>query len=131
MKLLIQNNRIAGTATDAYTGPDEFITAPADFDPNRMADYVVAAGMVVLPEPGVPQQVTMRQARLALLKAGLLSDIPGAIATLPSPQKEEAEIEWEYAAIVQRNSGLVPTMGLALGLTEQQLDEMFTLAATL
>ena len=31
MKLIIQNNRIAGTATEDYTGPDEFITAPEDF----------------------------------------------------------------------------------------------------
>ena len=39
MKLIIQNNRIAATATNAYAGPDFFIEAPADFDMGRMADY--------------------------------------------------------------------------------------------
>ena len=48
MKLIIQNNRIAATATNAYTGPDEFIDAPADFDITRMGEYVYAAGMLVL-----------------------------------------------------------------------------------
>lgn len=40
MKLIIQNNRIAATATDAYTGPDEYIDAPADFDVTRMGEYI-------------------------------------------------------------------------------------------
>jgi hypothetical protein len=48
MKLIIQQNRIAATATDAYTGPDEYIDAPAYFDVTRMSEYVYAAGMLVL-----------------------------------------------------------------------------------
>ena len=48
MKLIIQNNRIAATATDAYDGPDAFIDAPADFDVTRMGEYVYAAGMLTL-----------------------------------------------------------------------------------
>ena len=49
MKLIIQSSRVIGTATDAYTGPEEFITAPEDFDVSRMADYVAADGAVSLP----------------------------------------------------------------------------------
>jgi len=48
MKLLIQNNRIAGTATDAYTGPDTFIDAPADFDVLRLGEYSFADGALTL-----------------------------------------------------------------------------------
>ena len=51
MKLIIQNTRIAATATDDYTGPDQHIPAPADFDPERMADYVYADGILALPDP--------------------------------------------------------------------------------
>lgn len=40
MKLIIQKSRIAATATDDYTGPDEYIAAPPDFDPARMGEYV-------------------------------------------------------------------------------------------
>ena len=49
MKLLIQNNRIAGTATDAYMGPDEFITAPVDFDIERMGEYQLIEGVLTVP----------------------------------------------------------------------------------
>lgn len=48
MKLIIQNTRIAATATDAYTGPDEFIDAPADFDITRIGEYVYEYGALVL-----------------------------------------------------------------------------------
>jgi hypothetical protein len=55
MKLLIQNNRIAGTATDAYTGPDTFIDAPADFDVTRLGEYSFADGALTAPAPISPQ----------------------------------------------------------------------------
>ena len=48
MKLIIQNNRIAATATDDYTGPDEFITAPPDFDAARMGEYVYQDGVLTI-----------------------------------------------------------------------------------
>jgi hypothetical protein len=79
----------------------------------------------------VPQSVTMRQARLALLQAGLLSNVTSAINALPSPQKEAASIEWEYSQTVERNRGFVLLLGAALGLTETQLDDLFILASTL
>ena len=79
----------------------------------------------------VPQSVTMRQARLALLGAGKLAGVTAVINALPSPQKEAAQIEWEYAAMVQRDSGLVPAMATALGMTDAQIDGLFIAAAAL
>jgi hypothetical protein len=79
----------------------------------------------------VPTSVTMRQARLALLSAGLLSSVDMAITSLADPAKSEAQIEWEYAQTVDRNAGLVPAMASALGMTEIQIDDLFILAATL
>ena len=79
----------------------------------------------------VPPAVTMRQARLALLGAGLLAGVDAAIDGLPSPQKEAARIEWEYATEVQRSSGLVPMMEVALGLDDAALDALFIEAAAL
>lgn len=81
--------------------------------------------------PVVPPSVTMRQARLALLGAGLLASVGAAIDGLPSPQKEAARIEWEYVAEVQRSSGLVLMMGAALGLDNVALDALFIEAAAL
>ena len=131
MKLIIQNNSIAGTATDAYEGPDGFIDAPADFDVSRMGDYVVDGGTVSIPPPGVPQSVTMRQARLALHAAGLLTSVDAAIASMPESDKTAAQITWEFAATVDRQFGMVPQLAAALGMTETQIDDLFIAAAQL
>lgn len=95
------------------------------FDQARMDEHQNAM------RPPVPAAVTMRQARLALLGAGLLDDVDAAINSLPSPQKEAARIEWEYAAEVRRNSGLVPGLGEALGLDAAGLDALFVEASKL
>ena len=79
----------------------------------------------------VPAAVTMRQARLALLGAGLLDDIDAAINGLPSPQKEAARIEWEYSQEVQRHNGFVSVLAPMLGLTEAQTDALFLAAEAL
>lgn len=94
----------------------------------------VAAGNVpepYVPTSPVPSVVEIAQARLALLQAGLLAQVDAAIAAMPSPQKEAALIEWEYRQTVRRDALLVVGLIAALGWTEQQVDELFTLAATL
>lgn len=81
--------------------------------------------------PIIPQCVTMRQARLALLQVNKLSLIQPIIDSLPSPDKEEAQITWEYSQEVQRNNGLVSQLAPALGMTEQDVDDLFTIASGL
>jgi len=94
-------------------------------------EAVIANDIEAKRKASIPQVVTMRQARLALLGAGLLSAVSAAINSLPSPQKEAASIEWEYSQTVERNRGFVLTLGAALGLTDLQLDNLFALAITL
>ena len=79
----------------------------------------------------IPQSVTMRQARLALLGAGKLADVDTAIAALSEPTRTAAQIEWEYSNEVQRSNGIVSQLGPALGLTEAQIDALFVTAAAL
>lgn len=74
-----------------------------------------------------PNVVSMRQARLALLQSGLLSTVSAAIAA----GVEADQIEWEYAADVDRNSPLVQNMKAGLNLSDADLDNLFTLASTL
>ena len=83
------------------------------------------------PQAGVPQVVTMRQARLALFGAGLLGAVEAAIDALASPQKDAARIEWEYAQEVRRGEPLVQMLAVALALSESDLDGLFTTAAGL
>ena len=76
----------------------------------------------------IPTSVSMRQARLALLNAGLLSTITAAINTRGS---QEALIEWEFAATIDRGSNLVTQLAASLNLTEEQLDNLFYTASIL
>ena len=81
--------------------------------------------------PAVPQAVTMRQARLALEAVGKLDDVDTAIAALPLPTRKLAQIEWEYSNEVQRHNGIVSQLGPALGLTDNDIDDLFIAAAAL
>lgn len=84
------------------------------------ATYVLPA-----PEPiQVPQVVTIRQAKLALLQAGLLDDVDAA-----AQADRATQIEWEYATEVRRNSPTLLTLQTALGLSEQQVNDLFISAA--
>lgn len=84
--------------------------------------------LVPEPEQVVPETVTMRAARRALLDAGLLAQVDAAIDTLPSPQKEQARIDWEYGQVVERHSPFVAALAPALGLTDDDLDALFLAA---
>lgn len=88
----------------------------------------------LIPTPVVPKptSVTMRQARLALLQAGHLGSVQTAINAIEDPvRKQASQIEWEYAATVDRNSSFTQGMATALGLSEQDMDNLFMLAASL
>lgn len=81
----------------------------------------------VAPPPVVPRMVTMRQAKLALLQQGLLASVDSAI----NQAGDAAKIEWQHATEVKRDNALVTAVASQLNLTEQQLDDLFTLASTL
>lgn len=85
-----------------------------------------------LAKPPVPQSITMRQCRLQLLATGKLNLVAAAIAALPSPQKEAAEIEWEHGAVVWRYSPLIVMLAPVLGWdTPEAIDAQFSAARQL
>lgn len=57
MKLIIQEDRIIGTATDDYEGPMQFASEPEGFDVSRMADYRLVDGALVIPSLPFAEQV--------------------------------------------------------------------------
>ncbi|MFV0602023.1 MAG: hypothetical protein ACK5NE_09450 [Brachymonas sp.] len=95
-----------------------------DAQPPALPEYV--------PEVvAVPEVVTMRQARLALLGAGLLAQVNTAVANMPGAEGDAARIEWEYAQEVRRGSPLVAALSAAFDWTSAQLDDLFTEGAKL
>lgn len=77
--------------------------------------------------------VTPAQLRLALLEIGVdLESIDTAIANIADiKQRKQAEILWNYANEVQRNHPLISSFGKTLGLSEEQIDDIFSLAKTI
>mgnify|MGYP000199120852 CR=1 FL=1 len=70
--------------------------------------------------------VTIRQCRLFLLYSGKLPEVQAAIAALPSPAKEAAQIAWDYSSEVRRNDPLVLGIVSQLGWSAATVDEWFT-----
>lgn len=94
-----------------------------------MTEEELAAIPPVLVE--VPTEVTMRQARLALLSIGKLDQVAPAIESLEGTERDAARIEWEFSSTVVRSRPLVVMLGQALGLDEAALDQLFITAAGL
>lgn len=134
MKLIIQNARIAATATDDYTGPDEYIAAPPDFDPARMGEYVngvdgwaipatdpreaaKAARAVAVDNIKVTTQAgntfdgdEMSQARMSravlILSTGFASEVPWVLADNTVIQADAAELTEALALSGQAQASL-------------------------
>lgn len=82
---------------------------------------------LITPATSAPKRVTMRQARLALIDADKYNAVVQAIAQADT----RTQVEWEFAATVERESPLVDTLAQALGFEESTLDALFTAAAKL
>ena len=119
------------TEFDSWPVASTLIAVPP-LVPGEFAIFNGASWDTVMIRPiAVPQVVTMRQARLALLSEALLDDVDVALQALTEPNKSSAIIEWEYSQTVERNRPFVALLGDALGLNDTQLDDLFILAATL
>ena len=73
----------------------------------------------------------MRNAKLALLYAGLLDQVSQHIAAMPGIEGEEARIDWASALTVRRDSPLVGEMTGLLAKTAEEIDALFIAAEAL
>jgi len=80
---------------------------------------------IVTSDP-VPATITASQARVALHRAGLLASVT---ALVDNPATDaEIKIFWEYEVDLDRDSPALNAMAGALGLTQEQLDDLFRTA---
>lgn len=111
---------------------------PADRSQRAMWDLVNGAVVVNQALKPIPQAVTRRQAKQALLLtkdalgATLLSKVQPAIDAILDPvQKATMQIEWAESQEFHRTRPSLISLGTAIGLDSAGIDELFILAATL
>lgn len=78
------------------------------------------------PEPEKPivyPDLTARQIRLGLRQLGLLNQVQPLINQLPSGQKEDAQIEWDYATDFKRDHWLIGQIAQALNIDENTFNQ--------
>ncbi|MDY0206211.1 MAG: hypothetical protein RBR82_06250 [Pseudomonas sp.] len=81
----------------------------------------------------VPDVITRRQAKQQLLLVGLLDVVDVGIAAIEDEtERRMAQIYWEDSQEFERNHPLLISLGMSiLGLTEEQLDDLFIAASKL
>jgi len=106
-----------------------FTASPDDVTEYGPAIYAEAiqgdVAEYVPPEPVVPDRVTARQFKLALLQAGLLASVEGWIAT----QSQAVQIAYANSGTFVRTEPMMEAGFTALGFTPEQIDAFFTAAA--
>ena len=106
-----------------------FTASPDDVTEYGPAIYAEAiqgdVAEYVPPEPAIPDRVTARQFKLALLQAGLLTSVEGWIAT----QSQAVLVAYANSGTFVRTEPMMAAGFAALGFTPEQIDAFFTAAA--
>ena len=75
--------------------------------------------LVAIPKE-VPQEITPLQSKLQLLEIGLLDEVEAIVSA-----DRKVQLYWEYASVIERDNEILLMMATSLGMTEEQLDDLF------
>jgi hypothetical protein len=131
MKYIIENGVLVALGTPAVEAALNASGATILTATDTQVVALLAQADAQAAQNAKPVQVTMRQARLVLLQAGLLDDVESAIAGMTGAQGQAAVIEWGYSNTLRRSQPLVAQLGAVLGLNTAQLDDLFLAASTI
>lgn len=80
----------------------------------------------------IPQVVTPRQMRVALIMSGIsIASIEAMIDSLPEPDQSVVRTTWEYSTTFERQNPILNSMVGNLNLTQDDVDNLFILAESL
>lgn len=117
---------IGDSATQTYQGPWEYPT----MQPGHMllSDALkMGYKQAPPPPPPMPEAVEPWKLRAALGRRGLVEQIDAFIAAQPEPPRIRLLAAWEYVANpIPRRSHFVTAVTAGLGLTEAEVDAIFT-----
>lgn len=86
-----------------------------------------------IPASSVPNRVTLRQFKLALIQSNIsLESAENCLNNIQdNTQREIAKVEWNHGSEINRDNILVSVISSDLNLTTEQTDNLFILAANL
>ena len=114
---------VDGKWVQAWKEVDQFVADEEGTVEEKIAAYEAQRAA----ERRATMACTPRQARLALASQGLYETVQTTVVAI----SDEARIEWEYATMVERTSPLIDAMKGSLGMSDEDLDNLFDLAVTL
>lgn len=118
--------------------PEFFGTCPDDSDTQidgvlgvfNQADWEGMRADEMRARNPVPQSVARAQGKAALIGAGMWQAVLDFVATIPDPtDRALAEVALHDTQQWQRNSAFLNSAKAGLGLTDEQLDELFVTAS--
>lgn len=79
----------------------------------------------------IPEEIPLWAFRSALGLAGIKNNVINLIDSLPEPQKSIALEQWEYGNFILRNHPLIISLSAKLGLSTEEVDQIFITANSL
>jgi hypothetical protein len=129
MKALVHENRVVQVEENEFpVHPSmQWITCPDEVVAGYTYENGVFTAPVVEPEPApVIMSVGPLQLRRALREVGMYA----AVVAYVEAADEEIQEAWEYATEYRRDDPLFPVVQTAMELTDEDVDNLFALAAT-
>jgi hypothetical protein len=118
-------------ASDAYAALQAL---PVDRRPTFLSatSEEVKAYLAAQAEAAKPKSITARQAHEALIRKGLRDNIVNAITGIPDPVEQALADNWfQRSNTFERNNETLVSIAGAIGLTSNDVDNLFAYAATL
>jgi hypothetical protein len=126
-------------------GPEDFAAVAADLPEHHSARVLQVLGSepaqvlqalcngTEIPSPPVrvPREIPNWRAKVILAQMGLLPTVEAAIAALPEPDRTVASLAWGGDAKLARRGKTVLGLAAALGLSADQVDQLFIAAEAL
>ena len=132
MTVLILQSQVLGPFKSVETLSDRLRCDNTDYPFTVIGDYSLSEDDSLAPPPPVPptpvpSEVSPRQIRQALTAMALRDPVEYAV----SQSDQDTKDWWEFATTFERAHPMVAGMAQALGVSEQQLDQLFILAGSL
>ena len=103
-----------------------FVKAKFNFETRDYFEGASVAEIILNNKEAVPNEISPMRLRLQLISMGISLDyIDSMVNGLPDGIRDIVLTQWKYASVFDRQDETLGQMGLMLGLTEEEIDNIF------